>query len=452
MREKRPLSAGTILMLIFSAVVLGGSLFLYTKITDKKAIERLNPQAFISTFSAALSAENTPIETVQPAPTIRTTVVTIAPVQPAPSGESTAAPLPLEGPTPSPSMHVEEDADVQTPSTEAYQTVTLTAAGMACFQSDITDAALDKDAGKADYSGLLSALSPYLSGDLRLLTFEGLLTAAPEKRSDLLALSDAAQAVAHAGFNTVLLNHERALDYGKDTAASTVDAFKAAGVGTAGLGVGASANQTVELNGVRTAVLTYTALTSSRTKEQLKDMPEALNLYSADTAASAIKAARDGGAQLVVVCMHWGKTDANGVTNSQREAATKLAAAGADIILGANSSAVLPVELIETGERKTLVAYSLGTLVSESRSARAVISGLLLNVKVQVYASGRVRFEEIKYVPTYVWKQKLDGKVSFAVLPSAAEAPQQMNDDQKKNMANALKLIDKVMANGPAKR
>lgn len=460
MRSKRPLSTGSILMLVLTAAVLLCSLLLYTRITDPNAVSHLNAESFAAPLSVAQTTP-TPAPSVSPAPTIRTTVVTIE--QPVVSADQSAAPGPDEtaeteipsdavgaSPTPAFGLNTEEETDAASATAEPSRAVTLTAAGMAQIQTDITDAALN--AGSADYVGLMDALRPYVAGDMCVLPFEGVLSGTTEKYSDLLALPGAATAVKNGGFDAVLLNHEHILDYGADVAQQTVDAFRGAGISAFGVHMREEPADILELGGVKTAVLTYTSVASSKTKEQLKTVPEALNLFSADDAVKDIEAARGNGAQLVVVCVHWGKADANGVTNSQREAAKKMAAAGADVILGANSNAVLPLEIIETGDRKTLAVYSLGTLLSESRSARAVISGVVLNIRLLVYDSGRVRIDEVRYTPTYVWKQKVDGAIRFAVLPSADEAPAQMNDDQKKNMANALKLIDKVMANGPAKR
>ncbi|HEX5691341.1 MAG TPA: CapA family protein, partial [Roseiflexaceae bacterium] len=106
---------------------------------------------------------------------------------------------------------------------------------------------------------------------------------------------------------------------------------------------------------------------------------------------------------LVIVAAHWGYEYQFYPDAVQIEGAAKLAAAGADIILGAQPHTLQPVDIIDTGGRKTLVMYSLanflasqGAFQAESFSATSVI----LYVGIVKAADGTVRVTGYRYLPT----------------------------------------------------
>ena len=69
-------------------------------------------------------------------------------------------------------------------------------------------------------------------------------------------------------------------------------------------------------------------------------------------------------ADVVVVSIHWGVEYQHEPLARQREVAAGLCDAGADLILGTHPHVLQPVEMLERGGRRTLVAYSLGNFVS----------------------------------------------------------------------------------------
>jgi hypothetical protein len=106
---------------------------------------------------------------------------------------------------------------------------------------------------------------------------------------------------------------------------------------------------------------------------------------------------------IVLVAAHWGYEYEFYPHPSQVEAARALAAAGADIILGAQSHTLQPVDIIETNGRNSLVIYSLanflasqGAFQQQSFSATSVIFyiGLVRS------PDGSVRLSGYRYLPT----------------------------------------------------
>ena len=85
--------------------------------------------------------------------------------------------------------------------------------------------------------------------------------------------------------------------------------------------------------------------------------------------SSDVAAAREAGAEAVVVFMSWGEELSTTPSDLQREIADSLIAAGADVIIGGRCRVPQPMEtrivaLEDGGERTGFVCYSLGNLLS----------------------------------------------------------------------------------------
>jgi poly-gamma-glutamate synthesis protein (capsule biosynthesis protein) len=80
-------------------------------------------------------------------------------------------------------------------------------------------------------------------------------------------------------------------------------------------------------------------------------------------AAAAVKALR-AGTDAVVVSVHWGDEYHHLPTKRHRQVAEALVAAGADLVLGHHPHVLQPMELVEAGGRKGVVAFSLGNFIS----------------------------------------------------------------------------------------
>ena len=74
-------------------------------------------------------------------------------------------------------------------------------------------------------------------------------------------------------------------------------------------------------------------------------------------------------ADAVVVSIHWGDEYHHQPLPRQREVAARLVEAGADVILGTHPHVLQPVEWVERGGRRGLVAFSLGNFISNQDRA-----------------------------------------------------------------------------------
>lgn len=433
--KKRGLSIGSILTICLTAVVVIGCIALFSSfgetgesvVTDARRVAGVLTEA----FSAAAPPSSAP-GTAAPA------------VIPPESPENPSVPAPTAAPVATP-------APTAVPATRTFH---LTAAGLAGFQSDVADAFYDKDTQNCDYSALFAGINGHVQGDLNLVTLYNTLTAQGKDYSDAKAHPSAAAALRGAGFDTVLYPDEKSLDNGAQEALDTLAVLKGQGLSVGGLHTADTDSLLLfEKNGIKIAVLAYTDQLSSRGRNNLMTASGQglLTLYSEETAAQDIARATEMGAEVIIACVNWAQAETQQVTSSQREIARTLTALGADIILGTRPSRILPVERIVTSTdhgdtHQALVAYSLGTLLTESRQGYD-ISGALLQVDVTVDPQETVRIENVSYTPTYIWRQKIGGKWQYRVICSDAAAPADMSQDQKEVMGRALKRVQEALEN-----
>ena len=431
-------SLGTVLTLLLTIVVTAGCLLLFSRMRGDSTGVQMDAQRVIGLMSAALQGPTAVPEPLQSP--VRTVKVTLAPVTAAPA---TDTPAPSEPPPATPA-----------PAAQPPYTFTLTAGGLLAFHSDISDSVYNKTEKTADYRPVLAGISGKVYADLNLVTQPQLINGSDRKYGDTVALAEAADAMRTLGVDEVILGSEHILDQGTQGASETVSALTSRGLSCGGVSVaGASQHRLVPLNGGTVALLSYTDALTAKSKNTQKDAPETLKPFSLEAAREDIRWARGQGARCVIVCLYWGKADATSVTSAQRNTALALAEMGADVILGTRTSRVLPMEIIScTGEdgktRNAFVAYSLGTLLTESREGYD-ISGLLLHLTVSIDSQGRAQFESAEYTPTYIWRQSVNGSMQYRVVCSADPAPDGMNSQQKEVMQRALTRVQTILKDSP---
>jgi hypothetical protein len=106
---------------------------------------------------------------------------------------------------------------------------------------------------------------------------------------------------------------------------------------------------------------------------------------------------------VVLVAAHWGFEYEFYPHSSQVEAAQAMAAAGADIILGAQPHTLQPVDIIDNDGRKTLVAYSLANFIASQGAFQATAfsaTSAIFYVGIVRSADGSVRVTGHRYLPT----------------------------------------------------
>ena len=123
--------------------------------------------------------------------------------------------------------------------------------------------------------------------------------------------------------------------------------------------------------------------------------------------------------------MHWGEEYQLTQNAKQMEIAQKLCDMGVDVIIGGHPHVVQPVDLLTSsnGKHKTVCVYSLGNVLSNQRRAYMGLKtghtedGLVFEMSFSKYSDGKVVFESVKSIPTWVHVYSSGGKKVYNIVP-----------------------------------
>lgn len=135
----------------------------------------------------------------------------------------------------------------------------------------------------------------------------------------------------------------------------------------------------IEKDGVKIALLSYTTFINDKHKNSLSSNSELKIPYANEADMTRqVGIAKEGGADLVIVAMHWGAENEFKPNSTQKRYASHLASLGVDVILGSHSHTLQPIEWIEgEGGHRTLCAYSLGNCLSTMLYSYYMVGGIL---------------------------------------------------------------------------
>jgi hypothetical protein len=265
----------------------------------------------------------------------------------------------------------------------------------------------------------------FKSSDLSLVNLEG---PAPDKYSyhpDGFSFSfDPAllAGLANTGITAVGLANNHMRNAGSQGVLDTCRNLDAVGIAHAGAGANlAAANAPVWLTagGQRIAFLAYDAIQGVNwaTTTQPGVAPLDINQIVKD-----IQAAHAAGADLIIVMPHWGTEYTTAISATQRDQATAMVAAGANIILGSHPHWVGGIKLVPTPGDSAFVTYSLGDLIFDLNHDTRTQEGVIVNLTF----SG-TRLLQVKLLPTlllnYSQGSLLTGTGAIQVLRDIQQAP-----------------------------
>lgn len=443
------LSAGTWAMLAITLIVIAGCVALFPTLTGDVDV-RVSPDEIakalgdnIRSVTQAMTGGDVAPRAVSPNNT----------ALPTGYGEYTAyttenAPVITATPAPTP-----------VPTPEPKRSFTLTATGKITINRAMQKAMMGD---KNRFSELLKYVSSELKGDMTLATLAHTAVSSEDAGDTNLPVSILPE-LRSSGLDTLCVAFGGTLSFGLSGARTTLDTLKTYGFTAYGAYTTEQERQSpviAELRGVKVALLSYCdELTSASKKNSTKEeRAYAFPAVDIEEIKKDIASARAQGAKVIVASLCWGKPTATSVTKAQQSLAYEIAKAGADVILGTNSAAVLPMEMISTTREDgkthdTLVAYSLGSLVTPSRDKRIELSGVILHLTIEYDpATGLCAFDKMTYAPTYVWRAKEDGAYMYRVVQSDQPKPETMDKDQNSVMEKCLAVIEKVMQDAPLTR
>lgn len=197
--------------------------------------------------------------------------------------------------------------------------------------------------------------------------------ASTEQPFFLVAPASAVGELEQAGFDLLGMANNHALDRGLEGLADTISALKSAGMEA--IGAAETPEQAYQalirpVGEAQVAFLAFNAIPSPRGPEWSGEVrqPQAettwtLAGWDREKALAAVHAASQQ-ADAVVVFVHWGYEYEPRVDPAQREMATALVAAGADLIAGHHPHVIQALETLPKPDgSQALVAFSLGNFV-----------------------------------------------------------------------------------------
>ena len=217
------------------------------------------------------------------------------------------------------------------------------------------------------------------------------------------------------GFNVINIANNHMLDKDSIGLANTIEFFK----NKDALLIGGYKTddydniRMIERDGIKIAFLSYITIMNYKDGAVRKPTSESKLVipYANDEDITRQMAkAKASGADLIFVSMHWGTENSFTVDAEQKRLAKLLADLGADVVIGHHSHTLQGVEWIEGGTgNKTLVAYSLGNLISTMHPNANMVGGLL-SFDIVKNEEGNISIESPLITPTLTfYSMKRDG-------------------------------------------
>lgn len=149
----------------------------------------------------------------------------------------------------------------------------------------------------------------------------------------------------------------------------------------------------LEQDGVRVAYVAFTENADTDTDGLiLHDLTDAANVSAIVTYADLVS-------DVVVVSVTWDNGTDGTVRTEQRSACQLLAEAGADIIVGSDGRGLQTAEWLTAEDgTQTLVAYSLGDLLSTGSDVQTTLAGVL-TLDIVMNEAGETTLEDVQILP-----------------------------------------------------
>ena len=299
---------------------------------------------------------------------------------------------------------------------------TLTVAGDVMNHNTQISDAYDAATDTYDYSHVFQYVKPWLEdSDYAVANLETTLPGGGDYTGypNFGAPDALAYDLKEAGFDLLSTANNHTRDKGMDGVYRTLDALDEAGlahVGTYRSQEERDAHNAVvaDVGGIQVAFLAYTYGLNGYSVPS--DQSYAVNLFNIDYTttlsqpneellAADLASARELGADLIAVIIHWGIEYRNSPSDYQKSMAEFLVANGADLVLGGHPHVIEPYETITTtgwdGQtREGFVCYSLGNFISAQNKEFTDVTALL-RLELTKDETG-TRVTDVGYVPFYM--------------------------------------------------
>ena len=235
-------------------------------------------------------------------------------------------------------------------------------------------------------------------------------------------------AIKNCGFDVLFTANNHALDVGVAGQLATIEQVRARGMDPVGSNLTPREAEQIymrEVKGVRMAVLSYTGFTNKHDPEDFlldgTDASWAMNLYTAGRMETDVAAARQRGADVVVMYLHEGWEKTTKPNKRQLAAADAAFAAGVDVLVMSHTHSLLPMEtrrvVVDGVEKTVFCAYGLGNFMSSALPEEA-LNNIILNLTLTYDpVQGKLTGLDAAYLLTYTYNYYDENGVrQFAVV------------------------------------
>jgi poly-gamma-glutamate capsule biosynthesis protein CapA/YwtB (metallophosphatase superfamily) len=315
----------------------------------------------------------------------------------------------------------------------------------------------DRETHTYNYDDVFKYIKPVISeADIAIANFEVTLDGAPymgyPQFSSPAALATACK---NAGIDYLVSANNHAADRGKSGILGTINRLDSIGIPHTGTFRDSIARDTlyplmIRKSGASIALLNYTYGTNGIKVPQ----PVIVNILDKDLITNDVRKAKNKGADIVILFLHWGTEYDTIPARSQTELAEYFFSIGVDLVIGSHPHVLQKMVWQKniSGGKDGIVVYSMGNFVSNQRKPKTD-GGSIVRIEFTKNES-RYKISNAGYYLTWVYTPIEKYRKHFFILPGSEfeDKPDFFNkaDDyllMKKFINDSRELLDKQNLN-----
>jgi len=299
--------------------------------------------------------------------------------------------------------------------------------------------------GAMDFRPLLANMRPVVSGaDLAICHMETPLAPRGGPYSSYPVFSVPPQivpALKWAGYDACTTASNHSIDQGFDGLTRTIGDFDEAGIAHTGtFGTRAASKHALLLDVAGTRVALISATYGTNGIPLPSEEPWSVNLIKPDRIIRLAERARDDGAEVVLVALHWGLEYTHEPTAEQEAVADELTRSAAiDLVYGHHAHVVQPYDKVNG----TWVLYGQGNAVAQQLTEiTGVYDGNTARITFTERPDGRFRVSKLEYIPTMITYYE-DGPMRYLNVPASLADPRyaDLRDDLRATEQRVTEVI-----------
>ena len=303
---------------------------------------------------------------------------------------------------------------------------TIASFGDTLCHKPVFNAAYDKETGIYDFSSMFKYVEKYFQNStVNIGNCESPMAGAERGYSGyptFNAPEHLAIDLKELGVNVMTTANNHTLDKGFSGLSSTLEFLEDSEIAHVGTARTEDEQNTIlfmDLNGIKTSFLAYTYGTNGIPVPEDKEF--CVNLIDEDLILKQIEQAKEEGAELIVVSMHWGVEYQTTENAEQDRLAEFLIKNDVDIILGSHPHVLQPMKMLkvqtdEGEEKEGLVIFSQGNFFS-NQTKENTQNTAIFNIEVKKDGeTGEVTVEKVTYAPIYVNIKEAGAKDRYELL------------------------------------